>query len=47
MKVGELTTHSYAVKSSDVSLNSSYSFPEPEGLNEQQQASEARVTSDT
>ena len=47
MKVGELTTHCYAVKSSDVSLNSSYSFPEPEGLNEQQQASEARVTSDT
>ena len=47
MKVGELTTHCYAVKSSDVSLNSNYSFPEPEGLNEQQQASEARVTSDT
>ncbi|GAB1297332.1 hypothetical protein APTSU1_001256800 [Apodemus speciosus] len=47
MKVGELTTHLYEVKSSEVSLNSSYSFPEPEGLTENQQASEARVTSDT
>jgi hypothetical protein len=47
MKVDELTTHCYAVKSSDVSFNSSYSFPEPEGLTEQQQASEASVTSDT
>ncbi|XP_021029694.1 uncharacterized protein LOC110303098 [Mus caroli] len=47
MKVGELPTHLYASKSSNVSLNSSYSFPEPEGLTEQQQASEAGVTSDT
>jgi len=30
-----------------MSLNSSSSFPEPEGLTDQQQASEARVTSDT
>ncbi|XP_006514425.1 spermatogenesis-associated protein 31H1 isoform X2 [Mus musculus] len=47
MKIGELPTHLYASKSSDVSLNSNYSFPEPEELTEQQQASEAGVTSDT
>ncbi|GAB1295933.1 hypothetical protein APTSU1_001116800 [Apodemus speciosus] len=47
MEVGEMTTHLYAVKSAGVGLNSSYSFPEPEGLTEQQQASETRVTSDT
>ncbi|XP_063118677.1 spermatogenesis-associated protein 31H1 isoform X3 [Rattus norvegicus] len=49
MKISELTTHLYAVKPSDVDVgpDSSYSFPEPEGLTEQQQASEARVTSDT